>query len=177
MKAGFFIVVGLCFGLTVGYLLWKVPPVITKTVTITDTVPKPYAIYYPKTIYKDTGSHTILIDSVPFPVPFALPVDTIAIIKDYLAVKRYNVDSTVNEIHAVLNMDIYANRVLKYDLSLTNNRICNNITNNGFKIGLMAGKYELSPLIGYQHKQFEYLAGYNVLEGGIRIGLTYKIKP
>lgn len=177
MKAVFFIV-GLVLGLTGGYLLWKASPVIpeVQTVTITDTVPEPYAVYYPKVVYKDTGSHTILIDSVPFPVPFALPVDTQAIVKDYLAVREYNIDTTTNEIRATLNMNIYANRVLNYDLSLTNERICS--YTNSFKLGLMVGIDDFTPLAAYQRNKFTYMAGYDIYgqEKGIRIGVMYKIK-
>lgn len=174
----YFMVVGLVLGFAGGLSFRKEPPVSTlPSLSVSDYLPEPEKEIVPEVIYQNTGSHTILIDSVPYPVPFPLPVDSAKIAKDYLVVRNYQIDTTANDVRLVFNQNIYANRVLNYDFELYNLKNCNKSAKNALSIGILTGQHEISPILAYKHKRLTYMAGYNLYGNNIRVGILYTLQP
>lgn len=175
MKGFYVFILGLVCGLSVGFFFLRkeAPAVSYPKLSVSDYLPAPTKEYIPQIQYQDTGTHTIIVDSIPYPV--SLPVDTLSIVKDYLTVRNYQIDTTMGEYTAQLDMNIYANRLLNYDLSFSSSHICKNFTNNGFKIGLMAGYHEISPMIAYTKEKYTLLGGYNIYENQFKLGLLIRL--
>jgi hypothetical protein len=139
--------------------------------------------YWPKPLketvidiqYRDTGSREIVIDRIPYPVPFYIPVDSAAIVRDYLTLRNYVIDTTAADIHAFIKWDLYANHVLKYDIQFENLKKCPEETNK-FGVGLLTGYKEVTPLVLFARKKMSYLAGYNIYENQFKVGFIYTFK-
>lgn len=181
MKSGFLIVIGLIVGVGLGFIIFKnTPPspvpnpvVIIEDLPVIDTMWIPVIVYRDTTIYKD--SIEIQIEYVDRILKVPIPVDTADIVKDYLTIKKFRIDTTAQDVQLSFISSIYANRVLTSKLTFSNNRECS--TNmNGIQIGLIAGFEETSIMAGYSYNQFTYLGGYNFYNKGFKVGVLYKLK-
>lgn len=173
-----YIVLGLVIALLWSRLNQKVEPeVITNTITKYLPSPVPDTITNTKytVIYRDTGSHTIKIDSVFVRIP--VPVDTTSIVKDYLTARHYEFDTTINDVHSVTNIGLYANRVIKYSNQITNLKTC---VDSKFSLyaGGICGRKTLGPALTVTSKKMSYTIAYDIVgsESGMLIAIQYKIK-
>lgn len=146
-----------------------------KTKIITKYVPEYDTIYKSdyKVVYRDTGTHTLLIDSVM--VKIEVPVDTMEIIQDYLTIRHYQFDTTLQSIQSRLSIDLYANKILKYEQAFSNMKKCE--FQNEFRVGLQAGINDVTPFVVYNRNRVSYLAGFELAgkDKGIRFGISYKL--
>lgn len=182
-RNGVFIIVGLIVGLLVGYFVFHEVPTNSNTtpVVIDQDVPPVSSTEQPKIIYRDT---TIYKDSIVYQIEWKdriievpIPVDTAAIIADYLMIKNFVFDTTTNDVVVHEETSLFANRILSRSFVITNTRECQETSLNGLSIGGMLGYHDVSLLAGYTHKQNTYLVGYNIYDSKVKVGLLIKIKP
>ena len=180
----FLIIVGLIIGLVAGWFFFREPPVAdsnTTPTTIDQDLPPVANVLPPEIIYRDT---TIYKDSIVYVIKWKdriievpIPVDTAAIVADYLLIKNYILDTTANDVVVHEETAIFANRMLNRSLTIQNIRECKETSVNGLSVGAMAGYHEFSVLAGYTYNKNTYLAGYNIYENQFKLGVLFKLKP
>lgn len=140
-----------------------------------DSEYKPEIIYTDtgSTQFRDTGSYKIIIRDNP--VPVIVPVDTQAIVKDYLLVRGYVFDTTFNNTQIIDTIDLYGNRIVLHKRTLIPLPIVNKFE---FKAGVIFGQNEFTPMVTMGKNKFTYGIGYDFMgeENGVRFSLMYKIK-
>ena len=147
------------------------------TAKVSIDLPLPISEIKPEIVYRDTGTHTIKIeykDTTIF-VPVPVQVDSAAIVADYLILRNYTIDTTINEVKATIQTSVYANKLANMQLSFTNLRTCSTPKSWRFKAGVIIGINDFTPSIALDHKKFSYQAGYDLIgeEKGFRAGLFY----
>lgn len=148
----------------------------TDSISIVNPAPistiKPEIKWLHDTVYQDTGSYqTVLIhDSIPV----LIPLDTPGIVADYLLERNYVIDTTVNDIHAIMKPTVFSNKLILFDASFVNLKQCPE-DKWDFKAGMMFGVNELTPTIQVDYKKWSGTAGFDLMgqEKGVRFGLLY----
>lgn len=132
----------------------------------------------PEIIYQDTGSTKIKYRDVT--IYINLPVDSAAIVADYLKVKYYTFDTIAFNIVINEQIDIFANRLLRRSLVLKENKSAGNRSQNinHWHIGLSAGVNSFAPVIAFEREKFTYQAGWNLYGAakGPQVGVLYQVK-
>lgn len=142
------------------------------TVSTLDVLPGEIIEYVPDVIFRDTGSHTVIIKHDTIPVPVA--VDTSEIISDYFKIRAYDFDTTYNNITIIDSMELYANKLIRKKQDITIKPIP---YKNNFSGGISAGKNYLAPSISYNMEKWQIGAEYGILgqESGIRVRISRKL--
>jgi hypothetical protein len=125
------------------------------------------------TQYKDTGSYKIVIRNDT--VKVKVPIDTIAIVKDYLQVRGYVFDTTFNNTQIIDSIDLYGNKIVLFNRTLIPLPIVNKFE---IRAGLVTGVNDVTPMVTLGYKKMTYGIGYDLVgeEKGLRVNLMYKIK-
>jgi len=144
--------------------------------TVSIDLPLPVEESTPEIVFRDTGSHTIKIryrDTIIF-VPVPVPVDSAAIVADYLTLRNYHIDTTINEVYAQIDWSIYANKTANISFQFTNLRTCKD-KRLQLKAGFYTGFNDISPAILIDYKKFTYQVSYDLIgeEKGFRLGVFY----
>lgn len=173
-----YLIASLLIGVVIGYFLFSKKP---DTITTTTH----------HFVYQDTGSYHV--EYVPKPVYIhhtdtawkTIEIDTAEILADYFAVRGYK-DTIVDDSSLTIAYTAVVNRneLKGITFDYKNNRPIQMITNttvvdNGKKywIGVNVGgnkeRFDISPMVAYQHKRIQYIGEYGIFNKEIRIGVLY----
>ena len=148
----------------------------TASVSVVNPIPastsKPEIQYLDSIIYRDTGTFKIVL--IPDSIYVEIPADSAGIVADYLLQRNYVFDTTMNEVHAIINASVFANKLIKMDYQLVNIRNRSPAKYN-FKAGANFGINDFSPGIQIEKNKFTYQLNYDLIgtEKGLRGGIYY----
>lgn len=179
------IIVGIVLGILFGYIYTVVFP---STITVVETKVE----YKYKTITETKYLDRLKVVSVVLPSydSIVIPKDYDSLVKSYTSLwYKYNTKKLFNDTLQIdslgtvsISQEVYKNNItnFKYSYSLTlPEKVTTNIvtTKNNLYIGGLVGKELIAPCITYSYDgKYNFSLGYNAVNNGFLLGITYKIK-
>ena len=176
MKNIVLVVVSLLIGFPIGWFLHKAPDGFPVYEPVKIINPKPVSEIKPEikwkdtTIYKDTGTYRLAI--IHDTIPVLVPIDTEAILNDYLLERNYIVDTISGPVHAIVKMDVFTNKLIRFDAQFDYYQQKPRLK---LKYGVMVGANQITPLFELERGKIGVTAGYGFGQSpGIIAGILYQ---